>query len=101
MSVYQVLSLCGVGSLISAGYMWIYRSLKAQKAASDALKAGVQAILRDRLYEMYYKYKAIGHTNIDARANFENLYTQYHGLGANGVMDDIRNKFFAIDIEEA
>lgn len=101
MSTYQVLSLLGVGGLIASGYAWIFRALKAQKTASDALKAGVQAILRDRLYGMYYKYRAKGHTDADARANFENLYQQYHALGANGVMDDIREKFLDLDIEEA
>lgn len=101
MNLYQALSLLGVGGLVTSGYVWIYNSLKAQKASSEALKAGVQAILRDRLYGMYYKYKALGHTNADARANFENLYQQYHALGANGVMDDIREKFLDFDIDEA
>lgn len=101
MSVYQVLSLFGVGGLITSGYVWIYNQLKIQRAASEALKLGVQAMLRDRLYDMYYKYKAIGHTGRDARDNFENLYKQYHALGANGVMDDIREKFLDFDIDEA
>lgn len=101
MSVYQALSLLGVGGLVASGYAWIYNSLRAQKAASEALKAGVQAMLRDRLYGMYYKYRAMGRTNADARANFENLYQQYHALGANGVMDDIREKFLDLDIGEA
>jgi len=28
--------------------------------------------------------------------NLENVYIQYHNLGANGVMDDLRNKFLAL-----
>ena len=37
---------------------------------------------------------------IYAREIFENMYNQYHILGANGVMDDIYRKFMALPLEE-
>ena len=30
----------------------------------------------------------------------ENMYLQYHALGGNGVMDDIRQKFFALPLRK-
>lgn len=32
------------------------------------------------------------------RDDFENCWVQYHALGANGVMDDIHQKFLALPI---
>jgi hypothetical protein len=34
------------------------------------------------------------------RINFDNLYKNYHELGANGVMDDTYNKFMALPSEK-
>ena len=36
----------------------------------------------------------------DERQNFENMYVQYHALGGNGVMDDVRRKFFELPMEK-
>jgi len=44
--------------------------------------------------QAYHHCKNMGRADPDDRTNFENLYTQYHFLGWNGVMDDIRQKFF-------
>ena len=40
-----------------------------------------------------------GYATSDDRQNFENMYVQYHSLGENGVMDDVRQKFFALPME--
>lgn len=61
-----------------------------------SVKRGVQALLRDRLLQGYKYYRAQGWADEDDRTNLENVYVQYHGLGANGVMDDLRKKFLAL-----
>lgn len=70
---------------------------KASKSITEAelqaTKLGIQALLRDRLYWTYNHYNTKGYAPIYARENFENMYNQYHSLGANGVMDDIKEKF--------
>lgn len=60
------------------------------------MRKGIQALLRAQLISDWNKYSELGYAPIYARENFENVYTQYHNLGANGVMDDIRNKFLAL-----
>lgn len=61
-----------------------------------AVKKGVQALLRDRLLQGYKYYRAQGWADEDDRTNLENVYQQYHALGANGVMDDLRARFLAL-----
>ena len=61
-----------------------------------AIKRGVQALLRDRLTQGYKFHEKEGWADIDDRRNLENIYVQYHNLGQNGVMDDLRNKFLAL-----
>ena len=64
-----------------------------------AVKRGVQALLRDRLMAGYKFYRAQGYADEDDRANLENVYVQYHALGANGVMDDLRAKFLSLPVD--
>ena len=60
---------------------------------------GVQALLRAQMISEYNKWTERGYAPIYARQNFENCWTHYHALGANGVMDDIHNKFMALPTE--
>ena len=62
----------------------------------SGMRKGIQALLRAQLISDWNKYSEMEYAPIYARENFENVYTQYHNLGANGVMDDIRNKFLAL-----
>lgn len=61
-----------------------------------SVKRGVQALLRDRLIQGYKYFRKQGWADEADRSNMENVYVQYHNLGANGVMDDLRNKFLAL-----
>ena len=72
---------------------------KAMKIAEEeskkqeAVMKGVQAMLRDRLLQGYRHYEQKGYAEYDDRKNMENMYSAYHGLGENGVMDDMQEKF--------
>ena len=100
MTVYQILSLVfGSGCLITLIEIF-YKKIKNNEKRTEALKLGVQALLRDRLYAYYNKYSELGYAPIYARENFENIYKQYHNLGNNGVMDDIYRKFMELPTED-
>jgi len=92
MTIYNWLTLFGVPSLFIA----LVTFIKMQIAQNKAIKEGLQAILRDRLLQAYKHYQEKGYADSDDRSNWENMYQQYHILGANGVMDDIRQKFFRL-----
>ena len=99
MTLYQVLSLLfGSGLLISI-LTAVWNKIKMNERKTESVQLGVQALLRDRLYYNYMKYAEKGYAPLYARENFENMYKQYHILGANGVMDDIYKKFMALPLE--
>lgn len=107
-TVLEIVKLFGVSSIVSALVLLVInRSLKKRDAKQEEIQAqniemekqnkaimlGVQAILRDRLLQGYRHYIDKGWADYDDRENMENIYKQYHALGANGVMDDMRNQF--------
>ncbi len=78
------------------GVLSFFEVARGRFTQPDSIQLGVQALLRDRLYDMYYKYHERGYAPWYAKENFENLYKQYHSLGENGVMDDYRTKFMRL-----
>lgn len=102
MTTFNWLSLFGVPAIVLAIFTAIYKRLSARQdrvsTENEAIKHGVQALLRDRLYAIYRECKKQGGASRFDRENFNNIYEQYHRLGANGVMDDIRKKLFDMDL---
>lgn len=103
MTWYQILSLVGIPAVITALLNWLERRAIRKEAArskkedkTDALALGVQALLRAQMINDYNHYAEKGYAPIYARENFENCWTQYENLGANGVMEDIHRKFLAL-----
>lgn len=82
----------GSGILVTV-CKYFYSRIKANDSKTEAVCLGVQALLRDRLIDTYNKYQEKGYAPIYAKENFENMWRQYHNLGANGVMDEIHEKF--------
>ena len=74
--------------------------IRIQHNQNAAVRAGLRAILRDRLLQAYHDCTRRGFAAADERQNFENMYVQYHSLGGNGVMDDVRRRFFALPMEK-
>lgn len=99
MTVYQILCLVGIPGVISGVTGYLIAKVQKQKGETEALKCGVQSLLRDRLLQSYKNFKEKGYARADDRENFENMYQQYHNLGKNGVMDDYRLKFLELPTE--
>lgn len=96
-TILSVLGMIGVPSLgVIVG--WLVKSVKADKLARkkemDALKKGVQAMLRGQMICDYNKWhEDRGYAPIWVKDSFHNIYKQYDALGENGVMEDIHDKF--------
>ena len=101
MSLYQILSLLFGSGLLVTILTAVWRKIKLNEKKTESVQLGVQALLRDRLCSTYMHYREKGYAPIYARENFENMYNQYHVLGANGVMDDIYRKFMDLPLEES
>ena len=93
MSFWEIAKAAGIPALGLAIVITTWAQIRA-------VKKGVQALLRDRLIQGYKHYRDLGYADEDDRANLENVYVQYHALGANGVMDDLRNKFLSLPVEK-
>ena len=100
MSLYQILSLLFGSGLLITILTAVWNKIKMNERKTESVQLGVQALLRDRLYSTYLKYAEKGYAPLYARENFDNMYKQYHVLGANGVMDDIYHKFMALPLEK-
>lgn len=102
MSFFDICMLIGIPSIIFA----IYQSLvafissrhKKKVNDSDALKEGVQALLRDRLLQGYLHHKECGYIDIAEKENLNNIYKAYHNLGQNGVMDKIYSEIMELPV---
>lgn len=92
MTVYQILCILGVPALVAGILKIVFSQIKG-------VKLGVQALLRSQMIHDYNKWAEREYAPIYARENFQNCWKQYHALGANGVMDDIHNKFLMLPIE--
>ena len=114
MTTYQLLCITGVASilptLITLLIKWLVDTfskkakerdieMKRQQADTELLKKGIQALLRAQMIADWNKWSQKGYAPIYAKENFENIWEQYHLLGANGVMDDIHIKFLGLPTE--
>ena len=66
----------------------------------DKLETGVQALLRDRMLQMYSYYKESGKkVPLRERESFESMYSVYTGNNGNGFMPDVRKEFMELPHE--
>jgi len=107
MTWYQILTVIGIPSVITALLNWLERrAVRKEKAKekaadkTDAMALGVQALLRAQMIADYNKYEEKGYAPVYARDNFENCWVQYEALGENGVMRGIHDKFMALPTRE-
>lgn len=100
MNLYQILCLLGIPSLTATLLLFILRAVKRLRNNNDAVKSGLQALLRSEMIKYWNKYSELKYAPIYAKENFENCYRQYHSLGANGVMDNIYHDFMSLPTKE-
>ena len=65
----------------------ISKEIQPIKEDLALLKKGSQASLRHNIYEVYDAWIEKGYCPRDVKADFDNLYQNYHAMGKNGVMD--------------
>lgn len=74
------------GAVIS----YIFALYRAKKRENDALRAGVQALLRDRIIQAYNHYVCEkGWIPIYAKESIDACYKSYEALGDNSVIDSL------------
>ena len=93
---YQLITLLFGSGILTAVGRFFYTRIRENERKTESVQLGVQALLRDRLIHEYNKYSDKGYAPIYAKDNFENMWNQYHNLGANGVMDEIHDEFMQL-----
>ena len=67
----------------------LWGKFKRNKEEQDAIKAGLQALLRGEITKAYYKYKEKGWIPLYALQSLQGSHENYQALGQNGVMDGL------------
>lgn len=89
MTLYQILSLCGIPSLIGAIFVSAVNYVKLKNSSYKLIKDGVIAILHNKIYTLGKQYIAQEYISVEALDDFEHLYKAYHALGGNGTGTEI------------
>ena len=100
MTAITILQFLGIPAVFSAAIIAVAanfgRRIKENDKETKAVKLGVQAMLRAQMISEYNKAKDKGYAPIYAKDNFQNMWDNYHNLGANGVMDAIKDEYLAM-----
>ena len=89
--VYKLLGQI-VNALGGAIIAYLWAMLRSKKRENDALKEGVQALLRDRIIQGYNHYSTKGWIPIYAMESIDACYKSYEELGENGVIDNLMSQ---------
>ena len=68
----------------------------SEQHVTNTTDQALQALLRNKLYEIYDYWILKEYAPTDVKENFENLYQKYHTLGKNGVMDEKHKAFMSL-----
>lgn len=94
-AAYWMQWACGLlAAAMAALWRWAAKRLAAQRKDSEALKAGVKAVLHDRLWQAHKQYMAQGWCSLEDKKNVEYLYQPYAALGGNGTGKDAYQDIF-------
>lgn len=89
--------------IVCGGLTLAYRRMSARakqdREIQQAVRFGVEALLDDRIVQLYGYYAAQGYCPIDGRRSLEKLYNAYHALGGNGTNTDLINQIRGFPVE--
>ena len=72
--------------ILTTSFNMLKNKVKCANMEQEAIKGGIQALLRDRIIQAYNKYNDLGYIPIYGLENVEAMYKQYHNLGGNGTI---------------
>lgn len=98
-----------ISAIATAVIAWIGQRIKkketqrdekeAERAAiSEAIKEGMQAVLRDRIIQMASFCINQGHTQVYMVENMTHMFTAYRALGGNGAVKYLYGQFMALPV---
>ena len=94
-----VFGLLGIPSIFTV-MVFVLRKVQADAKQLKIMMAAQQAQMRSQLLKDYYHYVNRGFIYESELADWENQYQAYHSLGANGIMDNRRQRLLNLDVKE-
>lgn len=76
----------GVTTGLTIATNYLRKQNLKRNAEQDAIKLGIQALLRDSIINQYNKYAEKKYIPIYALENITAMYKEYHALGGNGTI---------------
>ena len=74
---------------LSAAVNYLRKQSNKRAAEQEAIKLGIQALLRNEIIEQYNKYMDKEYIPIYAVENVTAMYKEYHALGGNGTIKQL------------
>jgi len=71
---------------------WMWKKMVLKKKEYDVLRAGILALLHDRLYQSCSFFIVRGYCSLEDRSNLDYLFTPYKALGGNGTGESLYHK---------
>lgn len=98
---YWVQWACGLGAAaLTAGFRLLCRRQKKADLRQRAVEQGIQALLRDRILQSYYRYAERGWITLHGLENVETLYREYHALGGNGTVTKLVEAMRSLEVRD-
>ena len=93
------LGILGVPTIFTL-CVWVVNKLRKDTSQIKILMTAQQAQMRSQLLKDYYAYTNRGYVYESELEDWENQYQAYHALGANGIMDNRRDRLLKLDVKE-
>ena len=87
-----------VATGLSAACRYLWKKVKAREQEVIDMRAGLVAILHDRLYQECSRLLEQGWTTVEDLKNLEYIYKAYHALGGNGTGTELYNRALKLPI---
>ena len=104
MEAFQIVQLVigwAVPFALGAIVAWVSKSLKQQREENDAIKAGVRALLYDRIVQGYTHYHDdLGYMPINNKESMQEVYETYRKLGGNGLGRQMYERMCALPTQK-
>ncbi len=85
---------------VGIGYKRLAKHQREEAKKNNALCAGVQALLRDRIIQGYNEYSEKGYCPIYAKDNVKSMYLPYAELGLDDVIAELVGKLLQMPTEK-
>ena len=82
----------GISGTVGYCHRRLVKRQQEESRGNQALREGVQALLRERIIESYNHYSDKGACPIYAKESIRRLYVAYHALGGNDVATELKDQ---------